>query len=201
MNQIKRHAFYDELIFIKIISIFFHTLIFDFILVLFEYQKYNCMLIMICKFIKNVDLLFDKTIYGVIDWTILILFWLLIIDWNLSRVIIFDKNSKFVSNFWQIIFKSFDIKILITIVYHSQANEQFERINQTIKIVLRYLISKNFDVNWVIVVSSLQFDFNNASNVFTNQISNQLKFDFFLAILISHWQNQRLICRNSICCV
>ena len=67
LNQIKRHVFYDELIFIKIISTFFYTLIFDFILILFKCQKYNYMFIMICKFIKNVDLLFDKTIYNVID--------------------------------------------------------------------------------------------------------------------------------------
>ena len=67
LNQIKRYAFYDELVFIKIISTFFHTLIFDFILVLFECQKYDCIFIIICKFIKNVDLFFDKTIYDVVE--------------------------------------------------------------------------------------------------------------------------------------
>ena len=170
LNQIKRYVFYDELIFIKVISTLFHTLIFDFILILFECQKYDCMFIMICKFIKNVDLLFDKTTYDVVDWVAIILVWLLIVDWDLSRVIIFDKNSKFVSNFWQAIFRSLNIKIFITTIYHSQTNEQFERINQTIKIDLRYLISKNFDVNWVIIVFSFQFEFNNASNTYINQI-------------------------------
>ena len=67
LNQIKRHAFYDELIFIKVISTFFHTLIFDFILILLKCQKYNCMFIIICKFFKSVDLLFNKTIYNVVD--------------------------------------------------------------------------------------------------------------------------------------
>ena len=80
LNQIKRHTSYDELILIKTTSTFFHTLIFDFILILSKYQKYDCMLIMICKFTKNVDLLFDKTIYDAINWTIVILFWLLIVD-------------------------------------------------------------------------------------------------------------------------
>ena len=189
LNQIKRHVFYDELIFIKTISTFFHTLIFDFILVLFKCQKYDYMLIMICKFFKSVDLLFDKTIYDVVEWAILILAWLLIVDWDLSRVIIFDKNSKFVSNFWQEIFKSLSIKILIIIVYYSQTNEQFERTNQTIEIVLRYLISKIFDVNWVIVVFSFQFEFNNASNTFIDQTSNKLKFEFFSRDLITSLTN------------
>ena len=136
------------------------------------------MFIIICKFIKNVDLLFDKTIYDVVDWTILILLWLLIIDWDLFRVIIFDKNFKFVSNFWQTIFRTLNIKIFTITIYHFQTNEQFERTNQTIKIVLRYLIVDDSNVNWVKIVSSFQFDFNNASNVFIDQTLNQLKFDF-----------------------
>ena len=73
LNQIKRHAFYDELIFIKITSTFFHTLILNFILILSKCQKYNCILIMICKFIKNIDLFLDKTIYDVVDWIVAIL--------------------------------------------------------------------------------------------------------------------------------
>ena len=123
LNQIKRHVFYNELIFIKIIKIFFYTLIFDFILTLSKYQKYDCILIIICKFFKNVNLLFDKTIYDVVNWAFLILIWLLIIDWNLSRVIIFDRNSKFVSNFWQVTFRLLNTKLFIIITYHFQTNK------------------------------------------------------------------------------
>ena len=43
----------------------FYTLIFDFILILSKCQKYDFMFIMICKFIQNLDLLFDTTIYDV----------------------------------------------------------------------------------------------------------------------------------------
>ena len=67
LNQIKRYASYDELIFIKATLTFFHTLIFDFILILSKCQKYDCMFIIICKFTKNVDLLFNKTIYDAIN--------------------------------------------------------------------------------------------------------------------------------------
>ena len=67
LNKIKRYTLYDELIFIKTTSISFYTLIFDFILILSKCQKYDYMLIIICKFIKSVDLLFDKTIYNVVD--------------------------------------------------------------------------------------------------------------------------------------
>ena len=184
LNQIKRHTSYDELILIKATSTFFRTLIFNFILILSKCQKYDYVFIMICKFTKNIDLLFDKTIYDAINWVIIMLFWLLIVDWNLFLVIIFDKNSKFVSNFWQKIFKLLNIKIFIIIVYHSQTNKQFERTNQTIELVLRYLISKFFNVNWVIVVFSFQFEFNNTSNTFIDQTSNKLKFDFFSRDLI-----------------
>ena len=189
LNQIKRHTSYDELILIKTTSTFFHTLIFDFILILSKYQKYDCIFIMICKFIKNVDLLFDKTIYDAINWVIVMLIWLLIVDWNLSHVIIFDKNSKFVSNFWQAMFRLLNIKLLIITTYHSQINEQSKRTNQIIEIVLRYLISKNFDIDWVTTIFSLQFDFNNVSSVFIDQILNQLKFDFLFRDFITSLTN------------
>ena len=121
----------------------------------------------------------------------MILVWLFIVDWDLSRVIIFDKNSKFLLDFWQAIFRSLNIKILIITIYHSQANKQFEQINQMIEIALRYLISKNFDVNWVIIVFSFQFEFNNALNTFIDQTFNQLKFEFtsrnlIMLILTNH---------------
>ena len=109
----------------------------------------------------------------------------MIANWDLSRVIILDKNSKFILNFWQVVFKALNIKLFTITTYHSQVDKQSKKINQTIEIVLRYLISKNFDVNWIIIISSLQFDFNNVSNVFINQISNQLKFDFFFRDLIT----------------
>ena len=44
-------------------------------------------------------------------------------------------------------FRSLNIKILTITTYYSQTNKQLKRTNQTIKIVLRYLIADNSNVN------------------------------------------------------
>ena len=62
-NQIKRHRFYDEFMFITLSSQSFHIIIIDFILKLFE--KMNVIFIVIDKFSRQIMLIFDKFIYDV----------------------------------------------------------------------------------------------------------------------------------------
>ena len=158
----------------------------------------NCFLILICKVYKSNELLFDKNTYFVVDWTKIILNFLFIVDWNLLRKIIFDRNSKFVFDFWKSVLKILKIKLLIITMYYVQTNEQNERINQTIEIVIRFLLTKNSNIDWMNVLFNMQFDFNNVFNVIIDQTFNQFKYEFSSRDLTSLiFINQSIVKKNN----
>ena len=101
-NQIKRHRFYNEFMFITSSSQFFHIIIIDFILKLFE--KMNVIFIVIDKFSRRIMFIFDKFIYDVSEWKTLLMKRLLNVDWKLSIEIVFDRNSKFLFDLWRVFF-------------------------------------------------------------------------------------------------
>ena len=70
-------------------------------------------------------------------------------DWNISKNVISNKNSRFFSNFWKKVFDRLKTKLLINIVWHSQINEKSKRINQIVKVVLRYLIIMYSNIDWI----------------------------------------------------
>lgn len=58
-------------------------------------------------------------------------------DWGLPKVIISDRDPKFLVELWKIVFDKFEIKLLYSTAYHSQSDGQSERTNQTVEIALR----------------------------------------------------------------
>ena len=99
------------------------------------------------------------------------------IDWELSKIIIFDRDRKFLSNMWIAMFIKLKVKFLYFIVYHSQTNDLSKRINQIVEIALRFLIStlKYFDF-WFDVLSQVQRNFNNSISI--DNFSNEIVYDF-----------------------
>ena len=154
LNQIKRHSFYESLQFIITSTISFHTLAINFILKLsfMSSDDMNCIMTMTDKFIKKCMTLFDKIIYNAKDWINVLITTLMTRDWSVSREIINDRDRKFMSLFWQIIFKRIEVTLLIFIVYHSQIDEQSERINQTIEITLRFWLFDSKNTNWLTIL-------------------------------------------------
>ena len=65
-----------------------------------------------------------------------------------------------------------------SIVYHAQTDEQFEKSNQTIEIALRFLTLNNSDVETIAILSTIQSQLNNSSNVATRLSSNEIIYDF-----------------------
>ena len=57
INQIKRHSIYDELIFIVSSTIFFHTIVMNFIVKLSFSRDMNVLFIITCKFTKKLLLI------------------------------------------------------------------------------------------------------------------------------------------------
>ena len=176
LNQTKKHAIYDN--FNSIVNLFvsFHIIYFDFIFAFFKQQKMNTTLIVTCKFFKKTTILSNKNIYNAKQWAIV--FVENLIDWDISRVFIHDKNRKFMSNFWRDVFKKLKMHFLTFVVYHSQTNNQNEKTNQTIKIIFRYVLSINSNLNWITFLFILRTRLNNLFNFFINLSFNELIINF-----------------------
>ena len=50
--------------------------------------------------------------------------------------------------FWKEIFAKLGVKFLTSIAYYSQTDDQFERINQTVEIALRFHLIANSEVDF-----------------------------------------------------
>ena len=176
LNQTKRHKFYEELMSIIFSSISFHTVAMNFIMTISD--NFDTLLTIICKFSKRITIISRKSTYFVKNWAIEIMNKLLNANWGISAIIISDRDSKFLSEFWNTIFRRFEVSLLTFIVYHAQTDEQFERSNQTIEIAIRFLTSNNSDVEIVAILSTIQSQLNNSSNVATRLSSNEIIYDF-----------------------
>lgn len=56
---------------------------------------------------------------------------------GMPKEIIFDKDTKFTSNFWKSLFVGFETKMLFSTAYHPQTDGQIERLNEVINDMLR----------------------------------------------------------------
>ena len=71
-----------------------------------------------------------------------------------------------------------DTEILTTTAYHSQTNEQFERSNQIVKIIIRFLYASDSDIDVIVALSSIQARLNNSLNVSTRLCLNEIIYEF-----------------------
>ena len=74
---------------------------------------------------------------------------------------------------------------MITTVYHSQFNDQSECTNQTAKIVLQYALEEASNADFTDFLSAFKQVFNNSINTFTDQILNEIIYEFNLADFFS----------------
>ena len=69
---------------------------------------------------------------------------------------------------------------MITIVYHSQSDDQSEHTNQIIKITLWYALEEALTADFIDFLSAFKWVFNNSINTFTGQTSNKIIYRFNL---------------------
>ena len=117
---------------------------------------------------------------------------LLIADWEIFAVIVSNKDSKFLSEFWNIIFRKLNIFLLTSIVYYAQTNDQFERSNQTVQIAIRFFTSNNSKISIVSTLFIIQSQFNNNFNAFIEFASNEIIYDFKVRDIISTFNQRNL---------
>jgi hypothetical protein len=178
LNQTKRHKSYDVLNFISSSKISFHIITMNFVLTLSQSRrkKFDILFTITDKFFKSKLLISELNNWKAKDWALALWKYLQLFNWDLSRVIIFDRDAKFRFDLWKILFKVVEIDLLISAVYHSQTDDQSERTNQTIEIAFRYLLTSNSDLSWHEALSSMQQTLMNIITS-TKHVSNEVLYE------------------------
>ena len=141
INQIRRHKSYDNFQSILSSSTLFHIITIDFVLTIsFSHIELNNVMSITCKYSKRITIVLDKNIWSAKNWTKALLKRLNIADWEFPKIIISNRDRKFLSELWTKIFTRLDTKLLYSTTYHSQTDDSSERINQTLEIALKYHI-------------------------------------------------------------
>jgi hypothetical protein len=179
-DQIKRHSSYDELNSIRTMTFSFHTVIIDFVVTLSQVSsEENALLTSTDKFIKRVSLVLDRNTWNASNWATAWLNALQREDWELSKVIISSRDSKFVDFFWKAIFHHLRVVLHFITAYHFSSDDQSKWTNQTVEIVIRYALMK--EINFIKVLSFIQSSLNNFANAFIDLSSNELLYEFKIA--------------------
>ena len=79
---------------------------------------------------------------------------------GLPHIIIFDRDVKFTSHFWQALFKHLGTKITISTAFHSQTDGQIERLNRTLEEILQVYVTYRPD-QWDEYLPVIEFAYNN----------------------------------------
>jgi len=128
----------------------------NFIIDLFDSSEYNAILMIICILSKerhyisciidDEDITVKKTAEMLIQWV----YW----THDLSSFIVSDRDSQFISILWKFLCKRLSISLRLFIIYHSQIDDQSERVNQNVKRYLWFFCSymQNDWFKWLFMI-------------------------------------------------
>ncbi len=148
-------------------------------------QIYDVILIIINRYTKYFKYILTRK-----DWTAKQLtnelFDEIFFKHEMSKFIIFDRESLFTFNFWSNFCYHLRIKIRLNIVFYFQINEQTKRQNQTLKQYLKIYINYQQN-NWTRLLFMIEY-------VYNNNWHNIIKMNSFVILYrddnISKWENQ-----------
>ncbi len=132
------------------------NIVINFIIDLSDSYDYNAILTVICKLLKerhyiscitdDEDITVEKTAEMLLQW----IYW----THDLSSFIVFDWDSQFIFILWKSLCKRLSISLWLFIVYHSQINDQSERVNQNVEWYLRFFCSymQNDWFKWLLMI-------------------------------------------------
>ncbi len=119
------------------------NIVMNFIINLFDSYDYNAILTVICRLSKkrhyisciidDEDITVEKTAEILLQWV----YW----THDLLSFIVFDQDSQFIFILWKFLCKRLSISLRLFIIYHSQINDQSERVNQNVERYLRSFCS------------------------------------------------------------
>ena len=79
---------------------------------------------------------------------------------KILKVIIPDRDPKFIGNFWKSLFKGLDTKLKFSTAYHPQTDGQKERVNQVLEDMLRMYV-RDHPKKWEDYLHLVEFAYNN----------------------------------------
>ncbi len=132
------------------------NIVMNFIIDLSDSYDYNAILTVICRLLKerhyiscitdDEDITVEKTAEMLLQW----IYW----THDLSSFIVFDWDSQFIFILWKFLCKRLSISLWLFIVYHSQINDQSERVNQNVERYLRFFCSymQNDWFKWLFMI-------------------------------------------------
>ncbi len=85
---------------------------------------------------------------------------------DLFKFFIFDRDTQFIFDVWKHMCKMLKINVKLSTMYHSEINDQIERVNAVIKHYLQVFVNYMQD-DWVKWLSEIEFVINNASSSIT----------------------------------
>jgi transposase InsO family protein len=80
---------------------------------------------------------------------------------RVSNTIISDRGSQFITHFWEQLHASLETHLIHSSTYHSQTNDQTERVNQIMEDMLRACVME-YPRSWDKNLSWAEFSYNNS---------------------------------------
>ncbi len=96
---------------------------------------------------------------------------------ELSNIIVFDRDSQFVSFLWKTVCKTLKIDVKLSIAFHSETDDQSEIANQKMKRYLRSYCNYQQD-DWSDWLFMIEFASNAATFAFTELFAFMTNYDF-----------------------
>ena len=110
----------------------------------------------------------------------------LVSNHRLSKKFITDQDKLFTSKFWETLTAELGIWHKLFTAYHSQTDSQTKRMNQTVETYLWHYVSRTQE-NWVQLLSTAQFVYNNARNEITEVTSFYVNYRYNSEV----WREQK----------
>jgi len=125
------------------------------------------------KFSKAARFIPGRKDWSAVDWSKHFYKDVILNGWGFPHTIISDQDKRFLSGLWQALLSHTGVKSLTTTAYHPNADGQSERTNQTLEVMLRYLVNSS-QSDWLSKLLLLQAACNNMEAVSTKKSPNEL---------------------------
>jgi len=125
------------------------------------------------KFSKAVHFIPGRKDWSAVSWSKYFYEDIVLNGWGFPKTIISDRDKRFLSGLWQALLSSTGVRSLTTTAYHPSADGQSERTNQTLEVMLRYLVNSS-QLDWLSKLLPLQAACNNMESASTKKAPNEL---------------------------
>ena len=136
-------------------------------------KRFDTIMTVTDKFSKAVRFIPGRNDWSAIAWATSLYDDVVLNGWGFPQTIISDRDKRFLLGLWQALLSSTGVKSLTTTAYHPSADGQSERTNQTLEVMLRYLVNSS-QSDWLTKLLPLQAASNNMESATTKKSPNEL---------------------------